>query len=481
MDLRRRELISRYVISLRVASGFPIRLTDCSQVLRTPAKCDEAEPILQKTPDLLLPNPRRYPAFCVPSAHNPINDNSLYLELGTAVLHNEPFNHITDYEWPHAWMRDEALNMALEVLRRDMNCDRYSIGFADSNMTQTFQIALSCNETSAHHYDCYREQFGDKRWIFITVNDATGSLDEGGTHWSLAVLDRVHKRGHYIDSYFIRKEEAQELGKRVSCGLLQILGENLEEWQYYIEYRSPHQNFYNRTPWDKGSCGPFVYRMTQTLVHNIKQGQDAGREQDLDLRFFHGYQDWWGHAFNSIEVRYEILNRIARWKVFEDSMMLMYQHDQRVREEEDVMLLDTPDITSFGQPPAPALAEASGLGTDVAQLEEKAETHDDDANYTIIGESDDELLSNDSSFATEPPEDILLDDLNDVVLNDESSPPQHRRHEPRPRQSSEELAKRSQWGVEDLININDGVEATTPIVRRAQTPFRTGSRHQHEM
>lgn len=470
--------------SLRVASGSSNThghvglFTDLRQVSKSPAKYDEAEPIAQKTLALPLPDQRRYPAFGHIPAIYPPNDMGVYLELGNAVLHNEYYYQITDCSYPNAWMHDEILNTAIEVLRRDEDCDRYSIGFADSNTTQLFQIARGSNDTDSHHYDSYREQFGDKAWVFLIINDGAGSEGQSGSHWSLVAVDRIHKRAHYIDSLFVYRQEYQDLGREISLGLLEILGEDIVQWKYKIETNSPNQNWNNQFNWDAGACGPAVYKIIQLLVWEIKRMTVTQRVHECFLSLPDTFKQYFEDNFHSLHVRHDIAGSLILWKVKEDSKMLNQQHDEAIVKEEDVMLLDTPDITSFGRRPSSLLPEGSEADTEQA-LEEG---YDDEPNHIVIEESDDGMQS-DSTASTDPAEEITLDDDN-VFLDRESSSSPHNRHQHRPRRSrSVEVRDEATWGIGSLINgDDDDVEThTTPTVRRTRvaTPFRrTGGAHE---
>jgi hypothetical protein len=318
-------------------------------------------------------------------------------------------------------MTDEGLNMALEMLRRELKCDNHAIGVANSNMTQCFQVALACKDAESQHYDEYRIMFGNKRWIFCIVNDASGSFDQHGTHWSFVVVDRVHRTAHYIDSMFVFNTAAQKLGCDISLGLLKILGEDESQWRYYPEMNSPHQNWHNGYSHDAGACGPFVFKMTEILVETIEEYQAVGREHECSMRIPSGYHLQFKKIFDSWDVRQDIAHRMVRWKTYTDSVALAAKHDQAAVIGEDVVLLDTPATAPPRPGPVHAASstESSDSSTEASQDKKGGVAIDDDEpNYTIIGDTDEEMDSDTSIVVSEPAEDIMLDPVEKVTYDE---------------------------------------------------------------
>jgi hypothetical protein len=70
------------------------------------------------------------------SARNPPCNGETYIALGDSIMSNEVFHHITVYEGSRAWMEDEILNMGLEALYLDKDCQAQQIGMINTNIIQ---------------------------------------------------------------------------------------------------------------------------------------------------------------------------------------------------------------------------------------------------------------------------------------------------------------------------------------------------------
>ncbi|KAF1935192.1 hypothetical protein EJ02DRAFT_75709 [Clathrospora elynae] len=308
-----------------------------------------------------VPNPSRYVAFGPLFALRPPFNTDIYLELGDATIRNDAFCYIgvtdTRDHGSEVWMRDESIDMALEVLRRDSNCDAHSIAIANSMTAQVCYFACQSKDGSTREYDEYRTRFQNKKWIFIVINDAIGGLvNDGtnGTHWSLVAMDCEGRLAHYYDSMYIDSRYHQHMGLDVCSGMLYILGENPGDWKYQPEWHSPHQNRNNQFYGDGGACGPFVFKMTELLVDHIRHYQRAGNEDQCYLQLDRGFPAVFENQFHSQNVRRGIQMRIARWKAGIDAPELAHAHDQNAIRDEDVALIDEPIVT-ITVPPHPVL------------------------------------------------------------------------------------------------------------------------------
>jgi hypothetical protein len=187
---------------VNVASDFS-QHDQCIEAPTTPQRYEEDDPTTQQTPVVSLPTPLRHQHLNVWAAKNPPHDTGQYLTLGDGILKNEYFNFILAVNGSEAWMDDSSFNMALEALRRIEDCDAHSIDVVNTNISQIFYFAFACGDWNSITYDAYRERLKDKRWIFVPINDGVGGDADSyasGSHWSLLVMDRVHKFGLYYDS-----------------------------------------------------------------------------------------------------------------------------------------------------------------------------------------------------------------------------------------------------------------------------------------
>ena len=296
-----------------------------------------------------VPHPGRYSAFCTIFQLNPPFDSNVYLRLGDVTIQNDSFCHIRSTSWNHGepWMRDESLDMALEVLCRDYNCENHGIAIANSMVSQICFFAAESEDSSPQEYSQYRARFENKSWIFLVINDAIGGVESDclqGNHWSLLAIDRIHYTVSYYDSLFLDDEQSRHLGFQIGRGMLKILQEDVKNWRYRIQQYTPHQNYHNQFDYDDGACGPFVYKMTEVLIRRIKLHQSRGEENECSLELCEDFPLDFKNQFHSFLVRREIQKRIARWKAIVDAPFFAYNHDHEAIRGECVELDDHPVI-----------------------------------------------------------------------------------------------------------------------------------------
>jgi hypothetical protein len=383
----------------------------------------------------MIPHPARYAAFGRWWHLIAPWDTGIYLELGDATIRNDAFNYITLTQWTQcgyeAWMRDESIDMALEVLRRDLDCDTHGIAIANSTMAQICYFAAFSEDSTSREYDEYKARFRDKKWIFLVVNDAIGGNENdgrSGTHWSLVVLDRAYKHAYYYDSLYPNNRYNTDMGRDISLGMLKILGEDVRDWHYDIQYDCPNQNWHNQFKFDDGACGPFVFKMTELLVNKIKNHRQAGKEHecyiDIDLNF----RAYFKSVFHSLGVREDIKMRIARWKAIIDAPQIADSHDQfAIQDVLDIALNDGP-VVSFVVPSRPVVP----LRKEPRRPTRYANHHRGGSNKNdAIEVKDSDLSSNASSSGhtevhnieldDDPEKDPFEDEEMDIVMDDDEA------------------------------------------------------------
>jgi hypothetical protein len=280
----------------------------------------------------------------------PFNDD-LYVTFGETVLTNASFNNILDYCGPRSWMTDDMLDAALAALRISLNCDANRIGFVKTTDAQMCVMA-SNSEEPEDWITNYGSGWQNKKWLFVPINDGmhTGTR---GTHWSLVVVDRLHNTGFFYDSFNMHREAPSHVAAEVvTKGLARILGDAPYSW--WPQERTPDQYRNNhfggnvwsdetRTRvvwrcWDDGPCGPFVWKMTQHLVREIRGYQARDEEHRCSLNIFNEQRFLpFRDAFHTYRIRSEIMVLIASFVSGPDSNAL-------ARELHQVVAGNTPAI-----------------------------------------------------------------------------------------------------------------------------------------
>jgi hypothetical protein len=329
-------------------------------------------------------------------------------------------------------MRDESIDMALEVLRRDADCDAHGIAIANSTMAQICYFAAFSEDSTSQEYDEYKVRFCDKYWIFLVVNDAIGGNENdgrSGTHWSLVAMDVRKKYAFYYDSLFKDSAYHQGMGCDISRGMLKILGEDERNWRYHIEKDCPNQNWQNQYDYDDGACGPFVFTMINILVERIKRFRRDGREHECWINIDRRFGSYFMTKFHSLRVREDIKMRIARWKAHTDGQQIADQYDQdAIRDVNDIVLDDGP-VISFEVPRRPVIPLRKVPRRPVRYTNHQGGSSRKDA--IEVEDSDSDLSSNASSSGHTEVHDIKLDDEPendpfddpdvDIVMNDENT------------------------------------------------------------
>ncbi|EOA90235.1 hypothetical protein ACJQWK_07644 [Exserohilum turcicum] len=350
-----------------------------------------------------VPHPGRYAGLGKMFQLYPPFDEKMYLELGDATICNYTFRNIicTDFKNGDPWMRDESLDMALEILRRDTDCDNYDIEIANSMMSQICYCARKDEDYKPQEFSEYRARFEDKRWIFLPVNDAIGTNVDGGIHWSLIILDRNHKKIYYVDSLFVDDAVYQNLGYEISAGMLRILGEDLDSWTFEPQKYTPNQILDNLAFSDAGPCGPFVFKMTEYLVTYIKFYQLRGIEDQCSLTLSQGFPSFFRNYFHSAHIRTDIQKRIAHWKAIDVASRIATAHDQEVLADTSVELGNSPVIDLEIPRRTEALAECRAHQSSVSEHIEHDHLHrrhwDNLGEYYLLAQRGDDVIPGDCS------------------------------------------------------------------------------------
>jgi hypothetical protein len=272
-------------------------------------------------------------------------NNGTYATIGGSLLTNASFNNILSYSGPHAWMEDDMLNTALEALMISQNCDTHHIGFVNTDIAQMCVMAFD-SEGPEDWFAEYRSLWEDKKWLFIPINDGMyggGRIDDrgasamSGTHWSLVAVDRIRRMAYFYDSFDISPTAPSHVAAQiVTKGLERILGD--EPYWWWPQGRCPDQYRNNQFGasvwcdtgmrvvwkcWDSGPCGPFVWKMCQHLVRQIKGYQAHGEEHHCRLDLMSDVRLLpFRVGFHTYRIRVEIMVLIASFVSGPDSNAL---------------------------------------------------------------------------------------------------------------------------------------------------------------
>ncbi|KAF3044840.1 hypothetical protein E8E11_001204 [Didymella keratinophila] len=218
----------------------------------------------------------------------PPNDDGIFLEWD-AVLRNADWKRMSHYQGEHAYMQDDALDMALKMLAHNLDAPAHSIAVSTSFESQICRYKIEDLPTKEQ-----LRRFGHADWIFIPINNdmlngpafmdsfknpANCKREDGevspkenlGDHWALVAIDRLHKTIHYIDGWLKGHPVWRELAHAVANDMLQALSEPYDpQWQFVEEVNRPDQwadNNFQRH--DEGPCAAYVYYMISTLMRRI--------------------------------------------------------------------------------------------------------------------------------------------------------------------------------------------------------------------
>lgn len=375
---------------------------------------EEYDPMILQAPAASLPNPLRYQHLNVWPAKHPPHDFDEYLTLGDGTLQNFYFNHILTVDGSEAWMDDSSFNMSLEALRLFTDCSAHFIDVVNTNISQVFYMAYSSGDWNNNCYDVYRQRLRNAKWIFVPINDGVGGGSDSsasGSHWSLVVVDRVHNIGFYYDSTGIsRFNTIQKVAEVVLKGVLKILQENFEDWTWMPQENSPNQWRNNIFRWDRGPCGPFVWKMASIMIECIKRAQHVRKELACDLNLGDDFPQWFEGQFDSFGVRWAMHNLIAHFKMIMDPPVYIEEHDRAAVAGEDVFM--SGKLPAVIAPPPKSVREETVVNDDGDQDGGVVIRRNEQNNTSLVGDDGDlaDTLSEGSTIRSEPAEDIMLDD-----------------------------------------------------------------------
>jgi hypothetical protein len=158
------------------------------------------------------------------------------------------------------WFTDPVLEHATKHLQAkfDPKCDNILI----PSPAECQWICSLGQQQEPLLTDIDRERYKQKKFLFITINDAElGEL--GGSHWSLLVVDTEKSMARHYNS--LPGFEAQELAAtKAVIGVEYLVQRRLE---FVSETQTPHQNSDNLAKASSGPCGSFVFFMMKEILN----------------------------------------------------------------------------------------------------------------------------------------------------------------------------------------------------------------------
>lgn len=381
----------------------------------------EEMPKVQKEDSMPFPNPSRYHELGVgEAAMVPLNERT-YLSLNDQAVTNLALYYMTKQRnWGREnWMRDDSLSMALMILGQDKDCEASNIAIARTVETMAiYNVKKFGEDPQGSGMDWLRERFGNARWIFLPINDGLRIRGRGfgGSHWSLALMDMRAGRIHHYNAMGSNLRVAQA----VSDILLDILNEDEDEFEHFLDENSPSQSRHNRAEDDGGAaCGPYVYKMTEYLIDQIRAAQEAGREETYSANLPKGFGRQFKRIFHSHRVRERMQASIIREKAKQLAEEIADAHDEAVFSQEDITLPDIPYGRNQDNPPSEANETSDDDDLETEEVVQQSSSDDDD-------DDNDSYFSDFScSTAHEPDSDYEPDSDFDAKgeTDDESTPP----------------------------------------------------------
>ncbi|KAF2686005.1 hypothetical protein K458DRAFT_207517 [Lentithecium fluviatile CBS 122367] len=298
----------------------------------------ETDEPIQREPVTSFPDARRYRMLERETDHwwPPVHGNNgdkKYLQLPKSSLSNREYSTITALDLPNCWFADSILDVALEMISLARNAESHGICIANSGTSQCLLLAGMQGDTDGDNtgMEEYKKMLENNNWIFIPINDGMLASDSSvtqGSHWSFLAVDRLHKVAHYVDSLFVIDPGYQQLATIIAQGVGNILG---EKYRVRIEFRTPNQWRHNsldlRDGYDRGPCGPFVVTMIEQYVKEIVRHRNMGQENDMQLNLRWTHPETFRRIFNSLKVRYQISDLMARLKIKLEANRYRNEHD----------------------------------------------------------------------------------------------------------------------------------------------------------
>ncbi|KAF2637266.1 hypothetical protein P280DRAFT_483145 [Massarina eburnea CBS 473.64] len=319
---------------------FPVAL------MPLPAAPREMEEPVSRAPSAAFPTVCRYPELTHATwVGNVRFDHRTFIDLPKSCLSNTDFRVILDHNGPDAWWSDPILDAALELISLRYNVEEHKIFIASSLIGQILYPAGigEEDETGVSYVGLseYRTMMEDKHWIFIPINDGYTEQDASvtrGNHWSLIVVDRIHRVAHYVDSLWVKDYGYQNTAYTIAAGVGRVLGEG---YHFSPEVYTPHQWRNNSFKGDSGPCGPFVVTMIKQYVCQIISTPPALRGE-LSFSLPREYQFFFEKVFDSRQVRLDVHWALIFLKKRQWSEKEMVHFDAKVLDGSNVELVEKP-------------------------------------------------------------------------------------------------------------------------------------------
>lgn len=96
------------------------------------------------------------------------------------------------------WLNDRLIGFAYEYFEKELFNSNKRLAFVNPSTVQFLKLSESLDEAKVFFLDPL--DLDDKDFIFFPLNDNNEVNSEGGSHWSLLLVDKVNSTFYHIDS-----------------------------------------------------------------------------------------------------------------------------------------------------------------------------------------------------------------------------------------------------------------------------------------
>ncbi|KAK7204274.1 hypothetical protein BZA70DRAFT_280388 [Myxozyma melibiosi] len=195
-----------------------------------------------------------------------MRSTDIILEYFDVSVYKEDFDNLREEHW----LNDNNLTFWYEYLERSESFVMENPG--EIVLLRPSMVFLLAQSSNPKELKDVLPSMDDARYVFLPINDNDDvDLAEGGSHWSLLIVDRQIKRGFYYDTLDDSNvREAENVAKKLS-----ILDDYATGKFTLYSLPTPQQT-------NGSDCGVMVCMLTSHFLRKIVEAQasDSGDEVD---------------------------------------------------------------------------------------------------------------------------------------------------------------------------------------------------------